>query len=70
MQFSDAMPCNVQYAINNVQCAMPCFSTIAVGDGQTSKEIPDWIGQGWDGFNQSEVPTAEKLAKEQKTGCH
>ena len=39
---------------------------MTVGDGQISKKTPDWIGLGWDGFKQSEVPTAEKLAKEQK----
>ena len=40
--------------------------TWTVGDGQISKETPDWIGLGWDRFKQSEVPTAEKLVKEQK----
>ena len=40
--------------------------TWTVGDGQISKETPNWIGLGWDGFKQSEVPRAEKLAKEQK----
>ena len=43
-----------------------CFSNMTVGDGQISNETTDWIGLGWDGFKQSEVPTAEKLAKEQK----
>ena len=38
-----------------------CFSNMTVGDGQISKETPDWIGLGLDGLKQSEVPTAEKL---------
>ena len=37
--------------------ARPCFPNM------DSWRLTNWIGPGWDGFKQSEVPAAEKLAK-------